>query len=105
MSYPTGRSDTMTEDWEIRIDETDLNRILDKIDGTEGRNDALRDYIYALRDLQWAHNWSATTAADRADAEIYGAQRAVNDAFDRLIRAQRALSAEIELPGRARKGD
>jgi hypothetical protein len=56
----------MTEDWEIRIDETDLNRILDKIDGTEGRNDALRDYIYALRDLQWAHNWYATTAADRA---------------------------------------
>jgi hypothetical protein len=95
----------MTEDWEIRVDETDLNRILDKIDGAEGRNDALRDYIYALRDLQWAHNWSATAGGHSADTEIYGAQRAVNDAFDRLIRAQRTLSAEIELPGRARKGD
>ena len=89
----------MTEECEIRVDETDLNRILDKIDSTEGRNDALRDYIYTLRDLQWAHNWYATTGGDSADTEIYGAQRALNDAFDRLIRAQRNLSAEIELPG------
>ena len=95
----------MTEDCEIRVDETDLNRILDKIDSAEGRNDALRDYIYALRDLQWAHNWFATTGEGSADTEIYGAQRAVNDAFDRLIRAQRTLSAEIEVRGGARKGD
>jgi hypothetical protein len=83
------------EDDLIRVDETDLNRILDNIDRAEGRNDALRDYIYALRDLQWAHNWFAMNGGDSADREIDGAQRAVNEAFDRLIRAQLALSREL----------
>jgi hypothetical protein len=76
----------------IRVDETDLNRILDQIDTAEGRNDALRDYIHALRDLQWAHNWYATDGGDSADSEVEGAQAAVNEAFDRLILAQRTLS-------------
>jgi len=35
---------------------TDLNKILDSIHEAEGRNDALRAYIYALRDLQRAHD-------------------------------------------------
>jgi hypothetical protein len=86
---------TAEEAWYIGIDETDLNKILDKIDDSHGRNDALRDYIYALRDLAWANNLAAFTYCKVVDEEIDGASRAVHDAFDHLIRAQRTLSEEL----------
>jgi hypothetical protein len=49
-------STVRNEDGTIRGDMTDLNKILDSIDEAEGRNDAPRAYIYALRDLQRAHD-------------------------------------------------
>ena len=75
----------------IRLDLKDLTKILDNIDTEYGRNDALRDYIFALRDLQFAHDVYATRGYD----EIDGAQRVVDEAFRRLIDAQHQLSAEI----------
>jgi hypothetical protein len=48
MSYPTGRSDTMTEDWEIRIDETDLNRILAKSGHEPSRSELFERRNYRL---------------------------------------------------------
>ena len=71
-----------------RIDKaaTDLTEIVGLLDEAEGRNDALRAYIFALRDLQWLHN------EDGTDAEIDAAQRAVNVAFDALIVAEFSLN-------------
>ena len=39
------------QDLVMRADVTDLNQIIANIDDCNGRNDALRAYIYALRDL------------------------------------------------------
>lgn len=36
----------------LRKNVTDLGKIVDNIDEAEGRNDAIRLYIYCLRDLQ-----------------------------------------------------
>jgi hypothetical protein len=72
----------------IRRDVTDLNKILDNIDTAEGRNDALRAYIYALRDLQHAHN---EFAFEGDGDDIDKAQAAVAKAFYRLVSAQFAL--------------
>jgi len=75
----------------IRHDVTDLGKIIDNIDECCGRNDALRAYIYALRDLQWANNQFAyddETAIDRAQA-------AVREAFDRLIVAEFSLNRDL----------
>jgi hypothetical protein len=73
----------------IRGEVTDLNRILNNIDEAEGRNDRLREYIYALRDLQRAYNISAF---ENNDADIHKARRAVREAFDRLILAEFTLN-------------
>lgn len=75
-------------DGSIRGDVTDLNKILDNIDQAEGRNDAIRVYIYALRDLQRAHNRFAFDGNDNTDE----AQAAVAAAFDRLIEAEFSLN-------------
>lgn len=77
----------------IRDDITDLNKILSRIDDVEGRNDALREYIYRLRDLQHAHERSAYGGAD-ADAKIDRAQAAVAKAFDRLIVCEFAINRQ-----------
>lgn len=72
----------------IRPDVTDINKILDIIDRAEGRNDAIRAYIYALRDLQHAHNESSYADTVDAYGKIDRAQAAVAAAFDRLIVAE-----------------
>ena len=71
---------------------TDLQKIVDNIDDTEGRNDALRAYIYALRDLQNAHTLGAY---EENDAELYAAHRRVVETFDELIAAQSRLNREL----------
>ena len=79
------------EDGCIRPDLTDFNAIIDNIDTAEGRNDALRAYILALRDLQHAHNEFALYGTVTAEA-IGRAQAAVEAAFTRLIVAQFSLN-------------
>jgi hypothetical protein len=76
----------------LRYQLTDLSRIVDNIDSAEGRNDALRAYIYALRDLQHAHDVSIY---EENDAEIDAAQALVTKTFDQLIVAQLALNASL----------
>jgi hypothetical protein len=76
------------EDQVMRADVTDLNQIVANIDEAEGRNDALRAYVYALRDLQRAHDRSSY---EEVDAEIDAAQAAVAAAFRRLIVAEFSL--------------
>ena len=72
------------EDGAIRGDVTDIGKILDNIDQAYGRNDALRIYIYALRDLQRANDRYVIYGEDAVDT----AQTAVAKAFDRLIVAE-----------------
>jgi hypothetical protein len=67
------------DDGAIRGDVTDIGKILNNVDEANGRNDALRAYIYALRDLQRAHDRAAAKAA-------------VAKAFDRLIVAEFSLN-------------
>jgi hypothetical protein len=74
----------------LRPDVTDLNKIIDGIDQANGRNDALRSYIYALRDLQHAHDSYAITGA-AGDGDIDCAEDAVKDAFDHLTVCQLSL--------------
>ena len=76
----------------LRCELTDLSRIIDNIDTAEGRNDALRAYIYALRDLQHAHDVSIY---EKNDAEIDAAQALVAKTFDQLIVAQLALNGSF----------
>src|SRR6266550_731538 len=80
----------------IRGDVTDLNKILDFIDQAEGRNDAVRAYIYALRDLQRAIDLSGIAYEDGRPktnlADIAAARAAVAEAFDRLILAEFSLN-------------
>jgi hypothetical protein len=75
---------------------TDLNKILDYIDPIEGRNDAIRTYIYALRDLQRAIDLSGICHEDGRPktnlADIDAARAAVAAAFDRLIVAEFSLN-------------
>ena len=78
-------------DWKIDKAATDLTEIVGLLDEAEGRNDALRAYIFALRDLQWLHN-EAVEAGGYIDVEIDAAQRAVNVAFDALIVAEFSLN-------------
>jgi hypothetical protein len=68
---------------------TDLSKIVDNIDTAGGRNDALRRYIYALRDLQHAHD---VEAYEENDAAIRAAQALVAKTFDRLIVAEFSLN-------------
>jgi hypothetical protein len=82
---------TVCEDYGgIRGDVTDIGKIIDNIDQAEGRNDALRAYIYALRDLQRAHDRYAIAEGDLA--AIDHAQAEVAKAFDRLIVAEFLLN-------------
>jgi hypothetical protein len=79
----------------IRPDVTDLNAIVANIDEAEGRNDALRAYIYALRDLQVAYNESSYAdggSREDKDKAIDKAQAAVNKAFDWLIFCEFSLN-------------
>jgi hypothetical protein len=76
----------------IRGDVTDIGKILDNVDQAEGRNDALRAYIYALRDLQRANDRYACFGGD--GTAIDQAQTAVCEAFDRLIVAEFLLNRE-----------
>jgi hypothetical protein len=82
------------EDGTIRSDVTDLNQIVANIDSCNGRNDALRAYVYALRDLQRAHDRFAYGDVDDA-REIDAAQAAVAAAFDRLILAEFTLNRAL----------
>ena len=72
-------------DGHIKSDVTSLDAIVANIDTARGRNDALRAYIYALRDLQVANNNFPYSAADQAQA-------AVAKAFDALIVAEFSLN-------------
>jgi hypothetical protein len=74
----------------IRAELTDIGKIIDRIDDDEGRNDALKAYIYALRDLQRANDRCAGVGCD--DAEIDQAQAKVAREFDRLIAAEFMLN-------------
>ena len=74
-------------DGAIRPDVTSLDAIVANIDPAMGRNDALRAYIFALRDLQVANSHFPYSTADAAQA-------AVAKAFDRLIAAEFRLNRE-----------
>jgi hypothetical protein len=58
----------------LRSDITDLGKIVDAIDTAAGRNDALKAYVFALRDLQHAHD---TSCYESNDDEIDAAQAQV----------------------------
>jgi hypothetical protein len=73
----------------LRCQLTDLSKIVDNIDAAEGRNNALRAYIYALRDLQHAHE---VGIYEENDAAIDGAQALVIKKFNELIVAQLTLN-------------
>ena len=80
----------------IRADLRDIGKIIDRIDTAEGRNDALKAYIYALRDLQRAHDrFSGMTGEDCDVAEVYQAQAKVAREFDRLIVAEFKLNRAV----------
>jgi hypothetical protein len=79
----------LDDDGSIRGDATDLNKILDNVDQAEDRNDAPRAYIYALRDLQRAHDRYAIFGEFAA---IDPARTAVAKAFDRLVVAEFSLN-------------
>jgi hypothetical protein len=85
------KTSALDEDGLIRSDVTDLNAILDNIDECSGRNDALRAYIYALRDLQHAHNSSAFVGG-ATDEDIKRAMDHVRSTFAHLIVTQTALN-------------
>lgn len=79
---------------------TSLDAIVANIDTCNGRNDALRAYIFALRDLQVANNEFGYADVDRTTEEkhaaIARAKAAVAKAFDRLILAELALNRDPE---------
>ena len=74
----------------IRGDVTDLGKILNSIDEANGRNDALRAYIYALRDLQRANDEYAICGTD--GSAINHAKAVVREAFHRLTVAEVSLN-------------
>jgi hypothetical protein len=80
------------EDGCIRTELKDIGKIIDRIDESEGRNDALKAYIYALRDLQRANDRFAGPRCDGADVDQ--AQAKVAREFDRLIVAEFMLNRE-----------
>ena len=82
-------SPTVCDDYGVRGDVTSLDKILSSIDGAAGRNDCIRAYVYALRDLQRAHD--LFVHGDATDAEVDAAQATVAAAFRRLIVAEFSL--------------
>lgn len=81
------------DDGAPRADVTDIGKILDRIDECNGRNDALRTYILALRDLQRANDRYAIGTGD--DTAIDHAQAKVGKAFDALIVAEVSLNGGL----------
>lgn len=76
---------TCDADGGIRSTVTSLDNIVANIDTACGRNGALRAYIFALRDLQCAHNDACfADGVDRIDERL----AAVAAAFDALIVAE-----------------
>ena len=73
----------------IRKDLTDLTVIVDTIDEAGGRNDALRAYVYTLRDLQHAID---TSSYEENGAAAEACRAAVSRAFDRLVVAELILN-------------
>jgi hypothetical protein len=71
----------------MKGDVIDLNRIIAGIDEANGRNDDLRGYIYALRDLQRAHDSFAICGRENVDR----AEAAVRNAFARLTFSELSL--------------
>jgi hypothetical protein len=74
----------------IRRDVTSLDAIVNNIDTCEGRNAALKAYVYALRDLQVAHNDSAHGDAslddiDKAEAAVANGSTGWSSANTRSI--------------------
>jgi hypothetical protein len=82
------------QDGILRRQCTDLHKIVAAIDPADGRNDALVHYIFALRDLQHAHE---TGCLEEDDAAIEAAEAAVTQASDELVAAQNRL-----LPSRSK---
>jgi len=75
----------------IRRDVTSLDAIVNNIDTYEGRNAALKAYVYALRDLQVAHN-DFVNYGDASRDDIDKAKAAVAKAFDRLVFCEYSLN-------------
>src|SRR5262245_2936666 len=78
------------EHGDIKADETGLDLIIANIDDAGGRNDALRAYIFALRDWQCICNRGAYEPV--TEAESAAAKRVLDDTFDRLIAAEFLLN-------------
>jgi hypothetical protein len=90
------------KDGAIRHDVTSLDAILNHIDTAEGRNDALRAYIYSLRDLQRVHD--SYSYADGLEA-VDQAEAAVAQSFDALIAAEFRLNRRHRWVIEGGKGD
>jgi hypothetical protein len=75
---------------DIKADETSLDLIVANIDDAGGRNDALRKYIFALRDWQCTCNRGCYEIV--TDAETNSVKQALIDAFDRLTDAEITLN-------------
>ena len=73
----------------LRSDAISFDVIVDNIDAANDRNVALRDYVYALRDLQIAHNDSSYFDNE---ARIDEAQTQVRKAFAYLVQAEQSLN-------------
>lgn len=73
----------------LRSDAMSLDAIVDHIDEANDRNVALREYVYALRDLQITHNDGSYFDTD---ARIDQAQARVRKAFAYLIEAEQSLN-------------
>jgi hypothetical protein len=83
------------EDFVMRADVTDLNQIIANIDDCNGRNDALRAYIYALRDL--ARVVGLTQYPDGPTrADLNAAQATVTQTFHRLIFTELSLWPDVD---------
>jgi hypothetical protein len=91
MTRKANETSPVDADGHIRPDVIDLNAILDNIDADFGRNDAIRTYILALRDLEYA--CGRTSYHENTDA-ICKAHDAVDKAFSRLVFAQYSLNLD-----------
>jgi hypothetical protein len=84
----------LIDDGEISPFATDLNVILDHMDTGYGMPTAVRDYVYALRDLQFAHNECSYDSLDiRAFRQV---EARIAKAFKRLAQSHRATSDDLK---------
>jgi hypothetical protein len=79
----------------LRSDAMSLDAIIANIDQADDRNVALRDYVYALRDLQIAHNDGSYFDTD---VRIDEAQAQVRKAFAHLIETEQSLNGTDAAP-------